>query len=260
MIESSAFPVVELKTNYRTLSGSTIPEVAEIIRNGGTFQISKDVIIVELGKENDVAKEAIEQYLHHHRDGETVQIISATKRVMAKANRQLQAKLLENAPVVPRAPEFRIGDRVIYRRNDRLVGLVNGSMGIVVPAQGDQVVVDPKTNETASADIVIEFENEGRTPLLLSQVRSSREGEWYLQHAYAITCHQAQGSEFDCVIVALERSQLLDRSWLYTATTRAKQKVIFVGDLTLIQDAIDLGNSSDRRHVGIRFDGDDNAA
>lgn len=260
MIESSAFPVVELKTNYRTLSGSTIPEVAEIIRNGGVFQTSKDVILVELGKENDVAKEAIEQYLQHHRDGETVQIISATKRVMAKANRRLQAKLLENAPVVPRAPEFRIGDRVIYRRNDRLVGLVNGSMGIVVPADGDQVVVDFKTNEMAPADIVIEFENEGRTPLLLSQVRSSSEGEWYLQHAYAITCHQAQGSEFDCVIVALEKSQLLDRSWLYTATTRAKQKVIVVGDLALIQDAIDLGNSADRRHVGIRFEGDDNAA
>lgn len=260
MIESSAFPVVELKTNYRTLSGSTIPEVAEIIRNGGTFQTSKDVILVELGSKSDVAREAIDQYLAHHRDGETVQIISATKRVMAKANRQLQAKLLEHAPVVPRAPEFRIGDRVIYRRNDRLVGLVNGSMGVVVPAVGDQVVVDLETNEMAPADIVIEFENEGRTPLLLSQVRSSSEGEWYLQHAYAITCHQAQGSEFDCVIVAMEKSQLLDRSWLYTATTRAKQKVIVVGAPALIQDAIDSGNSADRRHVGIRFEGDDNAA
>jgi exodeoxyribonuclease V alpha subunit len=60
--------------------------------------------------------------------------------------------------------------------------------------------------------------------------------------------------------VALERSQLLDRSWLYTATTRAKQKVIVVGDLALIQNAIDLGNSADRRYVGIRFEGDGNAA
>lgn len=260
MIESSVFPVIDLKTNYRTLSGSTIPGVAETIRNGGTFQTSKDVILVEFGNENDVAKESIDQYLQHHRDGETVQIISATKRVMAKANRRLQAKLLENAPVVPRAPEFRIGDRVIYRRNDRLVGLVNGSMGIVVPADGDQVVVDFKTNEMAPADIVIEFQNEGRTPLLLSQIRTSREGEWYLQHAYAITCHQAQGSEFDCVIIAVEKSQLLDRSWLYTATTRAMRKVIFVGDPILIQSAIDSGNSADRRCVGINFDGDDNAA
>jgi len=260
MIESSAFTVVELQTNYRTLSGSTIPEIAEIIRKGETFRPSKDVILVELGKVKDVAKEAIEQYLLHNQGGGTVQIISATKRVMAQANRRLQGKLLGEAPIVPRAPEFRIGDRVIYRRNDRLVGLVNGSMGIVVPSDGDQVVVDLKTNEMASADIVIEFENEGRTPLLLSQVRSSREGEWYLQHAYAITCHQAQGSEFDVVIIALEQSQVLDRSWLYTATTRAMRKVIFVGDLALIQRGINSGNSADRRWVGIRFDGDDNAA
>lgn len=260
MIESSAFPVVELKTNYRTLSGSTIPEIAEIIRAGEAFRTSRDVVLVELGKGKDVAKEAIEQYLEHHQDGSTVQIISATKRVMAQANRRLQAKLLENAPVVPGAPEFRIGDRVIYRRNDRLVGLVNGSMGVVVSSDGDQVVVDFKTNEMAPADIVIEFENEGRTPLLLSQVKSNREGEWYLQHAYAITCHQAQGSEFDCAIIALERSQLLDRSWLYTATTRARRKVIFVGDPALIQEAIDSGNSADRRCVGICFDGCANGA
>ena len=62
------------------------------------------------------------------------------------------------------------------------------------------------------------------------------------------------------MIVAMEKSQLLDRSWLYTATTRAKQKVIVVGAPALIQDAIDSGNSADRRHVGIRFEGDDNAA
>lgn len=133
-------------------------------------------------------------------------------------------------------------------------------MGIVVQADGDQVVIDLETNEMATADIVIEFENEGRTPLLLSQVRSISEGEWYLQHAYAITCHQAQGSEFDCVIVAIEKSQLLERSWLYTATTRAKQKVIVVCALALIQDAINSGNSAERRHVGLRFEEDDNAA
>lgn len=258
MIESSVFPLVELKTNYRTLSGSTIPEIAEIIRNGGTFRTSKDVILIESGR--DVAEEVVAQYLQHYQHGEAVQIISATKRVMAQANRRLQAKLLQNAPIVPKAPEFRIGDKVIYRRNDRLAGLVNGSMGIVVPADGDQVVVDFTTHEMAPADIVIEFQNEGRTPLLLSQVRSSREGEWYLQLAYAVTCHQAQGSEFDCVIVALEKSQLLDRSWLYTATTRAMRKVIFVGDLALVQSAIDSGNSADRRCVGISFARDDNAA
>lgn len=250
MIESSVFPVVELKTNYRVLEGSTIPKISEIIREGRMFRTSKDVVLVEGGK--DIADDAMHQYLEHH-GSVSVQIISATKHVMARANRKLQDKLLENAPVVPGAPEFRIGDRVIYKRNDSRVGLVNGSMGVVVEISGDRIIVDHETNETVPADIVVEFVNEGRTPLLKSQIKNIRDGEWYLQHAYAITCHQAQGSEFDCVIIALERTQLLDRSWLYTATTRAKQKVVFVGDSSLIQQAIDLGNRADDRQVGLSF-------
>ncbi len=257
IIESPAFHVVELKTNYRALAGSTIPEIAKIIREGGTFRTSKDVIIVK-GK-NNIADESIAQYLQYLGSG-TVQIISATKRVMAHANRRIQANLLETAPVVPSAPEFRIGDKVIYKRNDRHVRLVNGSMGVVVQSNGDRVITDRQTNETVPADIVIEFVNEGRVPLLLSQIKSSHDGEWYLQHSYAITCHQAQGSEFDCVIIALEKSRLLDRSWLYTATTRAKKKVIFVGAQSLIQGAIDSGNCADQRYVGIRFDRASNGA
>ncbi len=251
MIESESFPVVELKTNYRALAGSTIPEVAEIIRKGGVFLPSRDVAIVN-GRRG-VADEAVEQYLQHL-DGGTVQIISATNRVMAQANRRLQAKLLEGAPTVPSAPEFRIGDKVVYKRNDRRIGLVNGSMGTIVQLRGDRVFTEEDASESSPADIVIEFFNEGRVPLRLSQIKNRIDGEWYLQHSYAITGHQSQGSEFGCVVIALESSQLLDRSWLYTATTRAKEKVIFVGDVSLIQKAIDSGNIADNRCVGISFE------
>lgn len=212
MVESESFPVVELKTNYRALAGSTIPKIAQIIRSGGVFRPSKDVVVVNGIR--SVADEAVEQYLQHL-EGGTVQIISATNRVMAQANRRLQAKLLEGAPTVPSAPEFRVGDKVVYKRNDRRIGLVNGSMGTVVQLRGDRVFTGEEASESVPADIVIEFLNEGRIPLLLSQIKSSHDGEWHLQHAYAITGHQSQGSEFDCVIIALESSQLLDRSWLY---------------------------------------------
>jgi exodeoxyribonuclease V alpha subunit len=250
IIKSGAFHVVELKTNYRSLAGSTIPEVAQIIRDGGTFKTSPDVL--HLLGDRDIADQALDRYLANQ-DLETVQIISATQRVMARANRRLQAQLLAHAPVVPKAPEFRIGDKVIYKRNDRALGLVNGSMGVIVEPMGDRVVTNEELGETVEADLVIKFANEGRVPLLLGHVKSFHDGEWYLQHAYALTNHQAQGSEFDCVIIALERSQVLDRSWLYTAITRAKRKVVFVGDQALIQEAIDAGNKADQRCVGLSF-------
>jgi len=251
MIECNIFPIVELKTNYRTLAGSTIPEISEIIRNGGTFKTTKDVTLIE-STAYKMVEDVVEQYLKNQ-SYKSVQIISATKRVMAKANRRLQSSLLETATVVPNTPEFRIGDKIIYKKNRPNIGLVNGSMGVIVEPQGDLVLVDQESNETVKPDMVVEFESEGRIPLLLSQIKSQHNGEWFMQHAYALTGHQAQGSEFDCVIIALEKSKILDRSWLYTAITRAKQKIIFIGNASLIQDAINIGNIADNRHVGLRF-------
>lgn len=49
-------------------------------------------------------------------------------------------------------------------------------------------------------------------------------------------------------------------SGLCTATTRVKQKVVFVGERSLIQEAIDSGNIADQRRVGIRFDQANNGA
>jgi len=104
-----------------------------------------------------------------------------------------QATLHENAPIVPRAPEFGIDNIDIYRRNDRLVWLVKNSLGVNVPANGNQVVVNFKTNKMAPTDIVIEFESEEYTYLLHSQVWGSSEGGWYLHYAYSITCHKEKG-------------------------------------------------------------------
>ena len=50
-----------------------------------------------------------------------------------------------------------------------------------------------------------------------------------MQLSYAITLHKAQGSQFKRIIVVLTNDQMLDRSWLYTAITRAETHVEIVG-------------------------------
>jgi exodeoxyribonuclease V alpha subunit len=253
MIESKHLPIIELKTNYRAISGSSIPETSDLIRNGSKFVESKDVSFLET-ESSDIMSVAIDSYMNNISNG-SVQIISATKRTMASANRKLQAILLANAPEVEATPEFKVGDKVIYKKNDRHLGLVNGSMGVIVQIEGDTVTIDEEKGEIIPADIVVAFEDEGRIPLLVSQVKNFGTGEWYLQQAYAVTGHQAQGSEFDVVIVTIEDTRILDRSWLYTAVTRAKDKVILVGSKALAQQAIDDGNIADNRMVGINFNG-----
>jgi exodeoxyribonuclease V alpha subunit len=253
LIESKRLPIIELKTNYRAISGSSIPETSDLIRNGSTFVESKDVIFLET-ESSEILNVAIESYRNNISNG-SVQIISATLRTMVSANRKLRAILLENAPEVEATPEFKVGDKVIYKKNDRHLGLVNGSMGVIVEIEGDTVTIDEEKGEIIPADMVVEFEDEGRIPLLVSQVKNFGAGEWYLQHAYAVTAHQAQGSEFDVVIITIEDTRILDRSWLYTAVTRAKGKVILIGSKALAQKAIDSGNIADNRMVGINFYG-----
>lgn len=67
----------------------------------------------------------------------------------------------------------------------------------------------------------------------------------------ARTCHRAQGSEADYVIVALPPSRLLDPSWLYTAITRARQQVIIVGQPETMRDALQRPYADEHRVVGL---------
>ena len=62
-----------------------------------------------------------------------------------------------------------------------------------------------------------------------------------LEHAYAITVHKSQGSEYRTVIIPAFRfsKRLLTRNLLYTAVTRAQQMVIIVGDAQAVNDMVD---------------------
>jgi exodeoxyribonuclease V alpha subunit len=60
-----------------------------------------------------------------------------------------------------------------------------------------------------------------------------------IELAYAITCHKAQGSAADAVLVIPERAPMVTRQWLYTAITRSRRLVLIVADDdTPINDAI----------------------
>ena len=69
----------------------------------------------------------------------------------------------------------------------------------------------------------------------------------------ARTCHRAQGSEANYVIVALPPSRLLDPSWFYTAITRARQQVIIVGQPKTMRDAPQRPYANERSMVGLSW-------
>lgn len=75
-----------------------------------------------------------------------------------------------------------------------------------------------------------------------------------LEHAYAITIHKAQGSEFSVVILVVPPSSpmLLTRNLLYTALTRAKKLLVVVGGSKLIEFMIQ-NTDSKTRNTGLKY-------
>ncbi|WP_245330410.1 ATP-dependent RecD-like DNA helicase [Bradyrhizobium sp. AS23.2] len=128
---------------------------------------------------------------------------------------------------------FSPGEPIIHRRNCYKRGLFNGSMGTVLRIDRTErqvtAVFDDEEHVFTSEDLVD------------------------LSLGYTLTCHRAQGSEADYVIVALPSSRLLDPSWLYTAVTRARQQVIIVGQPETMREALQRPYADERRVVGLSW-------
>ena len=107
---------------------------------------------------------------------------------------------------------FREGDKVIQTRNNYDKDVFNGDMGII------------EAVDTLNGKVDIDFEGK--------KVSYQRMEITDLQPAYAISVHKSQGSEYPVVIFPLlkQHFMMLQRNLVYTGLTRAKKKVVFVGD------------------------------
>ena len=130
---------------------------------------------------------------------------------------------------------FSVGDPCVFKRNDYSRGLFNGLLGTVA-------AVDPEARTVKAKFDGYDEPHELATPDLID-----------LQLAYAITCHRGQGSEAQVVIIPLYRTRLLDRSWLYTAVTRAKRQVVLIGSRDVLVEGLAVRPTAERRCVGFEW-------
>ncbi len=147
------------------------------------------------------------------------------------------------------APERRFGGRV-YRVGDKVTqirnnydkganGVFNGTGGIVTGIEPDEQKLTVRTDE----DELIAYD--------FTELDE-------LQHAYAVTVHRSQGSEYPAVVIPVTTSAwtMLQRNLLYTAVTRAKKLVVLVGSERALAQAVRTAGSG-RRHTALdlRLDG-----
>lgn len=146
-------------------------------------------------------------------------------------------KLAPNDIVVFGDKEYRQGDRICQRKNNydiHELGVYNGDVGYI-----DSV-------NSSDQGVTVELWD-GRL------VDYSRSDLAQLSHAYALTVHRSQGSEYPCVVLALDKSHfpLLERQLLYTAVTRAKTLLVIVGSKWALNFATKR-TSLNRRHSALR--------
>ncbi len=143
----------------------------------------------------------------------------------AALNAALQAKL---NPARPEAGEltrgervFRLGDKVMQVKNDYDRGVFNGDIGVI-----DAVDVEAAKLRVALGDgRAADYERADLDQLI---------------HAYAVSIHKSQGSEYPAVIIPLatQHFMMLGRSLLYTAVTRGKRLVVIVGSRRALSLAV----------------------
>jgi exodeoxyribonuclease V alpha subunit len=119
---------------------------------------------------------------------------------------------------------FRIGDKVTQIRNNYdkgAAGVFNGTLGVVTGLSLDDHKLTVRTDEDEEIEYAFDELDE-------------------LAHAYAMTIHRSQGSEYPAVVVPLTTGawMMLQRNLLYTAVTRAKKLVVLVGSMKALAVAV----------------------
>jgi exodeoxyribonuclease V alpha subunit len=131
---------------------------------------------------------------------------------------------------------FRPGDKVTQLRNNYdkgAAGVFNGTLGVVTAISAEDHTLTLRTDEDELLEYGFDELDE-------------------LAHAYAITIHRSQGSEYPAIVIPLTTSawMMLQRNLLYTAITRAKKLAVLVGSARAISAAVRTA-SAGRRHTGL---------
>lgn len=153
-------------------------------------------------------------------------------------NTYFQDQLTQNKAPTIASWGLNVGDPILVRKNVVDVGgkgfdLFNGNLGTLIRAD--------KPYTFAFGDHKRELDDDDIAKL-------------GIQLGYALTVHSFQGSAAECVVIAVTQSNLLERSLLYTALTRAKRTCVFVGDLSAFEKAIVAPPKWERISTGFGID------
>ena len=267
LINSEKIKTIVLNKIFRQAAKSKIILNAHRVNNGQNFikqeeseeELYKDFFYIKENNQDKILNQVISlcsgrlQSYGNYDFFKNIQVITPTKKGMLGTkdlNKVLQEHLnpLEKGGVEKQnlGASFRIGDRVMQIKNNYDIfwereideyetgtGVFNGEFGTILKI--DEVEKRMK----------IKFDDEKYSWYQFSELDQ-------IEHAYAITVHKAQGSEFDIVIMPIVQAapMLLTRNLLYTGMTRAKKMLIIIGNSNVIDFMVNNVDSK-KRNTGL---------
>ncbi|NUR58060.1 MAG: ATP-dependent RecD-like DNA helicase [Catenulispora sp.] len=239
LLAAPRIPRVRLTQVFRQAQQSGIVVNAHRINSGKPLELEgfKDFFLFVEDETEDAARVAVELATTRipRRFGfdplRDIQVLTPMHRGAAGAgtlNGAIQEALTPSQPSRPEkrfgGRTFRVGDKVTQIRNNYdkgKNGVFNGTGGVITAMSLEEQTLTVHTDE--DEDVAYDFAE-------LDE----------LQHAYAMTVHRSQGSEYPVVVVPVTMSawMMLQRNLLYTAVTRAKKLVVIVGSKRALAQAV----------------------
>lgn len=240
MLTSDVLPKKELTKIYRQGESSSIISLAHAVNEGqlpADFtrqQSDRSFIACQAGQVPQVVAQVTEVALRKGNNKNDLQVLAPMYRGAAGIDNLNE--LLQNIinPIHSRQKEIevgqhrlRIGDRILQLVNDPEKNIYNGDIGVIVAIDSGD-----KKRKNGPDSITVQFEQ--------NEVEIEKKDWNNLTLAYCLSIHKSQGGEFPIVILPMVRqfSRMFARNLLYTAITRAKSKLILVGELEAFRQSI----------------------
>lgn len=228
LIETKIFPITHLEKIFRQKNGSGIVTLAREIRKEEACHYQDGVSFVE--KETiDILPEL--QKITADLDVDRFQVLSCMYKGSIGIDAINQTLQEQFNPFDSEKHEIKVGT-TIFREEDKVMLLknlpeedvYNGDIGSIIEIKSG------KNEKCISVDFgnrIVDF----TTDFL-----------YYLKHAYCISVHKSQGSEYDTVIVVVDRTNIhmLNKRLLYTAISRAKKCLYILGQKSVFEKQIRL--------------------
>lgn len=239
LLKIPLLPQTKLEKIYRQGEDSTIVTLASQIQKGALpidfVEKKADRSYFEVRSEQipQMIERIVEVAIRSGIPAQDVQVLAPMYRGQAGIDHinQLMQDLIN--PVVKEQlifeatdGQYRQGDRVIHLVNDAESNVFNGDLGYITD------LLPAKYADSKQDELTINFDG--------NEIVYQR-SEWYkIRLAYAMSIHKSQGSEFPVVILPITSSshRMLQRNLIYTAITRAKNKLVLLGEKSAFAFAV----------------------